>query len=660
MSGDQEVVKAWDDGGEKDENKKGSLLGPISKKDVNEGKAIANLGEISTTHERPKDGAQTDMVIKKSFIAESTDKPMEFSQKDFFVPEEPAPPKKVLGGLLSWPESDAAKEAREQRDKVAREVAHKKALDKTAEHKQAYDARVDASFERGRGQDLDCMGLINEWIPEMEELSSSGLAEGETVVATIPVVGVVGGPREISGKIGPGALRLTKLPDKEVTYDKPILDQNGKPVAFEKAKHMVPQHRMHYSIQESTASFGYKEFAEYKNALVQKEDFGAPKKVWTHGLKKVVERSETHSATRTAVVQATRAEHTVVGAYSVMKVDNEFLHAHAEWQDTAKLSAYFEGMAETSSSSETIRDLSKCSWCFCGKNPSWMFCGPEEACCFGVCHAGKGSLCKNVNCPICCKEMDCCKAKSRSGETIMEKRDTELASAGGSVTDQPKLEQFLVQYEKFLVQHETPSGLVMDRDAGLTPKGDLVTTKFTKKLHTLHMLYRSPDSLWSTSDKLESVVLVIAPDAKMGDVVSFVSNLELLFPQQEKKYTRNDLSQSEVKRLAKEVEGPFSSIKVKMPTVTQMDSNSKSESTSSIKMRGNTKTKVHTPAKLLRKCCFKCCTCPCRCCFSCAIGCMDKCGGPCGKSGAKILRRLANKKGGASVAPDNLKMKPPW
>jgi len=647
MSGDQEVVKAWDDGNEKGENKKESLLGPISKKDVKEGTDIADLGEISTTHERPKDGAQTDMVIQKKFIEKSTDKPMEFSQKDFFVPEVPAPPKQVLGGLLKWPESDAAKEAREQRDKIARKVAHKKALAVTAEHKQAYDARVDGSFERARGQDLDCLGLINEWIPEMEQLSSSGLVEGETVVATIPVVGVIGGPREISGKIGPGALRLTKLPDKEVTYDKPILDQSGKPVAFEKAKHMVPQHRMHYSIQESTASFGYKEFAEYKKALVQKEDFGAPKSVWTHGLKKVAEKSEEHSAERTAVVQATRAEHMVVGAYSVMKVDDEFLHAHAEWQDTAKLSAYFEGMDETSSSSEMIRDLSKCSWCFCGKHQRWMFCCCEEACCFGVCHAGKGSLCKNVNCPKC-DLPDCCKLNSRSGETIMEKRDTELASAGDSVTDKPKLEQFLVQYEKAFEQHETPSGLVMDRDAGLTPKGELVKTKFTRKLHTLHMLYRSPDSLWSTSDKLESVVLVIAPDAKMGDVVSFVSNLELLFPQQEKKYTRNDLSQSEVKRLAKGVEGPFSSIKVKMPTVTQMDSKSEStgimsDNTTTEKKQGEFK---KGPAKLVRKCC----TAPCRFCGSCAIGCMNKT--PC----ARVIHRLAKNKGGASVAPTSYPM----
>jgi hypothetical protein len=46
----------------------------------------------------------------------------------------------------------------------------------------------------------------------------------------------------------------------------------------------------------------------------------------------------------------------------------------------------------------------------------------------------------------------------------------------------------------------------MARDSGLIPEGETITTKFTQKLHTVHMLYRSPDSLWSAKDKLEAVV----------------------------------------------------------------------------------------------------------------------------------------------------------
>eukprot|EP00964_Phaeocystis_antarctica_P028751 scaffold16219_cov65-Phaeocystis_antarctica.AAC.11 len=112
----------------------------------------------------------------------------------------------------------------------------------------------------------------------------------------------------------------------------------------------------------------------------------------------------------------------------------------------------------------------------------------------------------------------------------------------------------------------------MARDS-LTPEGDTVTTKFTKKLHTLHMCYRSPDSLWSTKDRLEAVVLVIAPDTKMVAVVNFVSNMELLFPSQQQ-YTRKTLDPLEVRRLAKGVEGPFSSMKVKTPAATQTGSQS--------------------------------------------------------------------------------------
>ena len=331
------------------DEKKRSLLGPISETDVKEAKAMANLGAISDTHEQVRGGNKGEMVVKKSFIQASTDEAQTFKQKDIFTPEPPAPPREALGGLLKWPETDAMIAAREKRDEAAREAAHNKALAMNAEHKQARDARIDATFERARSQDLSCLALMNEWILDtgkVEQLSSSGLVEGENVIATLPVVGVVDGPREVAGKIGPGSLCLTRLPDKEVA----TTNKDGT-----KQVQKVPRHRLHFLIQESTSSFGFKEFAEFKKALVQKEDFGKPKPVLTHGLKKVAEKEEVHSAERAAVVQATRTEHMVVGAYSVMKVDDEFFHAHAEWQDTAKLSAYFEGKAETSSSSERIR-----------------------------------------------------------------------------------------------------------------------------------------------------------------------------------------------------------------------------------------------------------------------------------------------------------------
>ena len=149
---------------------------------------------------------------------------------------------------------------------------------------------------------------------------------------------------------------------------------------------------MHYLIQESTASFGYKDYAEYKKAFVQKENFGEPKSIWSHGIKKLSESTEELKGEQATVVQATRAEHMVVGAYSVMRVDNELLHVHAEWQDTAKVSTLFEGQAETYSKVEQFRDFSKCAWCFCGKSQRWMFCCCAEACCFGAFHAGKDSL----------------------------------------------------------------------------------------------------------------------------------------------------------------------------------------------------------------------------------------------------------------------------
>ena len=115
------------------------------------------------------------------------------------------------------------------------------------------------------------------------------------------------------------------------------------------------------------------------------------------------------------------------------------------------------------------------------------------------------------------------------------------------------------------------AGLVMARDSGLIPEGETITTKFTQKLHTVHMLYRSPDSLWSAKDKLEAVVLVVAPDTKMGEVVNFVSQMEMRFPSQ-KQFARSTLDAAEVTRLKKSVEGPFSALKVKMPTATRTGS----------------------------------------------------------------------------------------
>ena len=115
----------------------------------------------------------------------------------------------------------------------------------------------------------------------------------------------------------------------------------------------------------------------------------------------------------------------------------------------------------------------------------------------------------------------------------------------------------------------------MARDSGLTPEGETVTTKFTKKLHTVHMLYRSPDSIWSTKDKLEAVVLVVAPDTDMGEVVKFVSQMEMLFPSQ-KQFTRSTLDATEVKRLQQSVQGRnlLSAMSVKMPTTTRTGSQS--------------------------------------------------------------------------------------
>eukprot|EP00964_Phaeocystis_antarctica_P056092 scaffold33057_cov59-Phaeocystis_antarctica.AAC.3 len=187
----------------------------------------------------------------------------------------------------------------------------------------------------------------------------------------------------------------------------------------------------------------------------------------------------------------------------------------------------------------------------------------------------------------------------------------------------------------------------------LTPEGDTVTTKFTKKLHTLHMLYRSPDSLWSNKDKLEAVVLVIAPDTKMGAVVNFVSNMELFFPDQQQ-YKRNTLDPLEVRRLAKSVEGPFSSMKVKTPAATRTGSQSGSttstlDNTKSENKLGELEAEldeiIGTDGKKSKLCKmpFACCAGP----RSCALKAMGLKGGDGDEAG-----------GDDDAAPENMEMGP--
>ena len=66
---------------------------------------------------------------------------------------------------------------------------------------------------------------------------------------------------------------------------------------------------------------------------------------------------------------------------------------------------------------------------------------------------------------------------------------------------------------------------------------------------------------------------MIAPDTKMDAVVNFVSNMELFFPNPAAVSTHaTRLDPLEVRRLAKGVEGPFSSKKVKTPAATRTGS----------------------------------------------------------------------------------------
>ena len=118
---------------------------------------------------------------------------------------------------------------------------------KAAEQQSAYDERLRATTDRAREHDQKCVEMLSEWIMPSEELLNGVLLEGESIVSSVPVVGFIGGL--LDGKIGTGALMLTKLPDKEV----PVPGDDSSKVM------KVPQHRMHYMIQERSAEFAYNE-----------------------------------------------------------------------------------------------------------------------------------------------------------------------------------------------------------------------------------------------------------------------------------------------------------------------------------------------------------------------------------------------------------------
>lgn len=229
--------------------------------------------------------------------------------------------------------------------------AKEKADEKNAKKMGMHYIQRDASLARGVAADVKCVQMLSNMVTPTTKMAGMGMLVGEEVIAQLPIVGFCGGPAEIDGKIGHGMLTLTKMTNKfyrEAT-DASTLQPHEKNKVV---------HRMHYIMQEHTASF------EMKEGLMGQ----------------VNDRGEYLDAFG-AVNFAYRPEHSMRGEYVVHLVDNEYaalcappapaaarrharmhaqganpspvarvlgryMHAHAAWQDTAVLASYFEGKFE--------------------------------------------------------------------------------------------------------------------------------------------------------------------------------------------------------------------------------------------------------------------------------------------------------------------------
>ena len=177
-----------------------------------------------------------------------------------------------------------------------------------------------------------------------------------------------------------------------------------------------------------------------------------------------------------------------------MKVDGEYLHAHAEWHDTAKISAYFSANSENKKTTATQGDGSCCEdfgTCLvaCLSCKCFLDCCPRLKCwltCWMSCFQACCPCWKD--CTACLK--DCCFGTYKT----VEVDDTlESAEAAGRASTELNFERFIQQYEEASKVYKASTGLAMDsKDPEATLECMMKTSTLSRKLHTMHMIYRSP------------------------------------------------------------------------------------------------------------------------------------------------------------------------
>ena len=476
-----------------------------------------------------------------------------------------------------------------------------------------YQARKNDAFHRAIERDEACATALSNVTTHTDTLRKRMLGADEQVIAQLSVIGFLGAPKTMSGMLGHGVMMLTELPDTEIeetvwTEERetigPDLDEEGaddaddrgedtetpdlkspqgfmstvrspkkptrKPKKGNEAseakqgsttiKRMVPKvvkrvkknKRLHFLIQQDSGYFSFKESSEmHKTVDLEVQD--------RSDLTSTVQVDEMGAH----IANIYRSDRRIDGKYLVMRAENVFYHAHCEWQDTSKLSSFFEASKEHSAKTESFEPIAAAKPRVSRPRPlEYTAAVQDQDClsCLPACGLPKCPRCPTCpKCPSCslaqccswCREMcitpgseevitageEASIAPSKPTTQAMRPGNARMAAreqkqVAGEADFSPRLEKFLERYSTERSASSVAPNLVMSRgDAETDGYDSLAGTEMTrhsiKQLRTMNFVFRSPSKFWYDGD-FAPCTAVIDPNMPTEHLIEFASIFEHL------------------------------------------------------------------------------------------------------------------------------------
>ena len=253
-------------------------------------------------------------------------------------------------------------------------------------------------YQRAKETDSQCLELM-QYIPSARDLAANIGVAKETVVTSLQVAGFLGAPGMMDGSIGDGMLVITEL--------------NGR-------------HRLHFIIHQKSASMQSKEHFSEK---VRKSEYAEKRREQTSKKETVSDGfSASSSLYDLRARYAYRSQHSVEGGYMVDGTYVEFLAAHAEWQDTGKVSKLFTGSQYESNDSS-----------YRPPTPP-----PKEPCCPKL----NCLKCPKLDCLKCpkldCFKCSCCETPVVEVTSEFKNKESDKGNTAGNFDEvKPELERYL-------------------------------------------------------------------------------------------------------------------------------------------------------------------------------------------------------------------------